>query len=348
MEGQGSTATPLAVPSRPFLNGHSSTQKMDVTSSFPERDAFLSAISSRASGVRGRRPLTSLMIIASIAMITFLILQCLRTMRRVSGPSRDGKRALADGGGDMPQCSGSLPAALTTSQATELTARLRTFRETLQQLKKPSRGSNEIDQAALETTLVEAVAAISDGLAAEFEPSVPLPVQQELREELQIIVAVANSAIVFLTESWADMLNLRNSLLQSSLEEFQEEASGHSSRNPPNPSSPAVMTLLEVRGRLLVAKELCADLRRFTQFPFQEGVLDEHLAALEARIMEVENGARLIVGSFVDMWRSRLNAVREAVNEGAASQANLNETEEDAFNAVATIREVSGFDVDLY
>ncbi|KAL8441763.1 hypothetical protein Emed_007493 [Eimeria media] len=351
--GQGVGAAPsLALSGRASFQSHFSSHKTHVTSEIINEDAFLRPSFGRANSMRGLRPVTFLLVIASIAMTTFLILQCLRTMRRAFKQTPHTKRALAasGGGGDVPECSAggsTVPAPLTTAQAQALTAKIRASKEKVLDLKNPRGGPSEIDQPALEAALMEAASLISEGFSVEYDPTVDQATQQTLQEEVQDLLAAASSAVAVLSETWIDILDLRNGLLQSSLSDLEDHARQHSPNHPPQPSSPVLEDLLEVRGRVTVARELCSDFERFIRFPFQQGPLNEPLENLQARITEVETTARNIVDVLMSMWRTRLMTLRQGVAAGTRSQVELIEAEEDAKAFTEAVNNVTGFGVSL-
>ncbi|KAL8441765.1 hypothetical protein Emed_007495 [Eimeria media] len=353
MEGVG-TAASLALSSQASsFDPHFDSDKTEtITTEVTNEDTFLKPLTSRATGIRGLRPLTLVLVIASVAMTTFIILHCLRTMRRASKSTPEGKRGLAVGGegGNLPECSAggnTLPPPLTTEQARAYTSKARDLKERLLTLKNPPGGPADFDQAALESAVMDSVTIVSQGQDVEFGSAVDESTQQALQEELQGLVAAASAGVELLSEDWIQMLQLRTSLLPRSITDLQGHAGNHSARHPPQSFSMVVTDMLEMRGRVTVAREICEGLGRFTQPPFQQAQLSGPIGDLQARATEVENAAREILDSLLEMWKTRLTTLREAVTAGTKSQADLEAAEEEAKSFVEAVNAVSGFSVSL-
>ncbi|KAL8441764.1 hypothetical protein Emed_007494 [Eimeria media] len=233
------------------------------------------------------------------------------------------------------------------AQAVQLTNKIRASKAKVLDLKNPPGGPANIDHILLEAELMEGARYISEGLSAEYAPTVPQSVQQALQEELQDLIAATTASIAVLTEMWTEIMELRESLLQSSYQDVLDYANQHSPQNPPQPSSPVVDEIMELSGRVAVARELVKDLGRFTQFPFQESPLTKPLENLQARVSEVEQGMRNVVENLLGFWRTRLNMLRQGVSTGTRSQEELKEAEDDASAFEKAIRDVSGLNVTL-
>ncbi|KAL8430114.1 hypothetical protein ACSSS7_006134 [Eimeria intestinalis] len=273
---------------------------------------------------------------------------CVRTSDSVSGPSRGGEKPLAAAaGGEGIEPSAGVAALATTSEAEDLTRRIQALTEKLRDLKNPLGAPSDDDRELVETTVLEAPALITTGLEMELQSSVPLLVEEGVRLAAQDLLAEAREIVATLTPGWSVMLNLRKNLLQSGIEDVQQRARQYSAEEPPQATSMILTDILELTGRVKVAKEICACLKSFTQPPFDAEDLDIPLASFEARATEAEETARSVVNSLVDMWRSRLIALREAVDSGEPLQSELQEAEQQAAAAVEAIRVISGFDVDL-
>ncbi|KAL8271574.1 hypothetical protein Esti_004480 [Eimeria stiedai] len=94
------------------------------------------------------------------------------------------------------------------------------FKEKLEGLRDPP-GGQDIDEVGLEAALTDGASLISESLAVEFEASVHTSVQEELEQELQALIDMANVAVSALTQGWTE--NDLDKLL-SSLEALTVEA----------------------------------------------------------------------------------------------------------------------------